>query len=492
MARYIAIWFRHLLTDWYVRKHPDMQAIPLVFATNQHGRQVITAASVLAEQQGIYTGMPVADAKAIFTDLRVIAHIPGQEKTLLLALGEWCIRYAPIVAIDLPNGLIIDASGCAHLWGGEQTYLKEIILKLRAYGYDVRGAMANTIGTAWAISRYGKVKAIINSGEERISLLQLPPAALRLEPALLPKLQQLGFYHIDSFISMPLGALKRRFGQHFITRLQQALGREREDLQPIGLTPVYEERLSSLDPIRTPKAIAIAIERLLTAICTQLQQDEKGLRAATLICYRVDDQVAQLGIGTNRASAHAVHLMKLFELKLPGLAPGPGIDLFILQATAVEDLVPPQEKLWATTGTENNSVALLLDRIAGKIGKDSIHRFQPAPHYWPERAMQPATTQPVEQVRAPRPEKLLPKPLPIEVTAPIPDYPPMLFRFRHQLHEIRKADGPERIEREWWLDEGEHRDYYTVEDALGRRYWIFRLGHYAIDQSQWYIHGFFA
>lgn len=492
MARYIAIWFRHLLTDWYVRKHPHMQEEPLVFATNQHGRQVITATSVLAEKQGIYTGMPVADAKAIFTALRVIEHIPGQEQTLLLALGEWCIRYAPIVAIDLPNGLILDASGCAHLWGGEQTYLKEMILKLRAYGYDVRGAMANTIGTAWAISRYGKVKAIINSGEERISLLQLPPAALRLEPALLPKLQQLGFHHIESFISMPLSALKRRFGQHFITRLQQALGREREDLQPISITPVYEERLSSLDPIRTAKAITIAIERLLEAICTQLHNDGKGLRAATLICYRVDDQVARLSIGTNRSSANAVHLMKLFELKIPNLAPGPGIDLFILQATSVEDLVPPQEKLWATTGTDNNSVALLLDRIESRIGKDSIRRFQPAPHYWPERAMQPLTTQPVEQVRAPRPEKLLPKPLPIEVTAPIPDYPPMLFRFQNQLHEIKKADGPERIEREWWLDEGEHRDYYTVEDAQGRRYWIFRLGHYAVDQSQWYIHGFFA
>jgi len=88
--------------------------------------------------------------------------------------------------------------------------------------------------------------------------------------------------------------------------------------------------------------------------------------------------------------------------------------------------------------------------------------------------------------------QLLSKPEPIEVAAPIPDYPPMHFQYKGKLHKIRKADGPERIEREWWLDGGEHRDYYYVEDEDGQRYWLFRSGHYAVQQSQWFIHGFFA
>ena len=85
------------------------------------------------------------------------------------------------------------------------------------------------------------------------------------------------------------------------------------------------------------------------------------------------------------------------------------------------------------------------------------------------------------------------KPEPIEVTAPIPDYPPMLFRYKGKLHKIIKADGPERIEQEWWLQEGQHRDYYCVEDEEGCRYWLFRSGHYDAEKTyQWFIHGFFA
>lgn len=491
--RYISIWFRHLLTDWYIRKHPGSRDFPLVFSANQRGKQLIVATCKKAENSGIYNGMAVADAKALFPTLQVTNYPPGQELNLLTALGQWCIRYSPVVALDLPDGLLIDASGCAHLWGGEHNYLTEIILKLKAYGYDVRGAMADTIGTAWAMSRYGQEPMIVPGGLERKALRPLPPAALRLDDALLSKLQQLGFHRIDDFIHLPLNALKRRFGQEFILRLKQALGAEREDITPLGVPPQYEERLSSLDPLKTDKAIIIALTNLLDVMCGKLQQEGKGIRTATLICYRVDDQLVQITIGTNGPSHNTIHLLKLFELKIPNLAPGPGIDLFILQASLVEDVVAAQEKIWSDTGSANHNITKLLDRIESKIGTGAIKRFQPVEHYWPELSIQPfVKDEHPQQVNAPRPEKMLPKPLPIEVTAPIPDYPPMLFRFQGQLHEIKKADGPERIERAWWLDEGEHRDYYVVEDAAGSRYWIFRLGHYAVNQTQWFIHGFFA
>ncbi len=69
----------------------------------------------------------------------------------------------------------------------------------------------------------------------------------------------------------------------------------------------------------------------------------------------------------------------------------------------------------------------------------------------------------------------------------------MLFRCDGVTHKVRRADGPERIEREWWMDKGEHRDYYQVEDEQGRRYWLFRSGHYdQNEKKQWYLHGYFA
>jgi len=68
----------------------------------------------------------------------------------------------------------------------------------------------------------------------------------------------------------------------------------------------------------------------------------------------------------------------------------------------------------------------------------------------------------------------------------------MHFRYKGKLHKIKKADGPERIESEWWLQEQQHRDYYYVEDEEGCRYWLFRSGHYDDAKTyQWFLHGFF-
>ena len=68
----------------------------------------------------------------------------------------------------------------------------------------------------------------------------------------------------------------------------------------------------------------------------------------------------------------------------------------------------------------------------------------------------------------------------------------MNFRYKDELHLVAKADGPERIEQEWWMQQGEHRDYYILEDDKGRRYWVFRSGHYNEEGSAWFLHGFFA
>jgi len=496
--RFLTIWFRHLTTDWLALKRPELQGLPFAFTEKDHGRVILTAASPAAEAQGAYPGMASADAKAIVTGLQVIDNIPGKPEKLLKALGEWCIRYSPLIAIDPPDGLTLDVSGCAHLWGGEREYLKEIVNRLRSKGYDVRVAMADTAGAAWANARFGKVTPIIESGDHVSAILSLPPAALRLEPVLVDKLLKLGLRTIGSFISMPRSALRRRFGQSLLQRLDQTLGNEDEPLQLLKPLEPYQERLPCLEAIRTATGIEIAIQKLLEALCKRLQQDGKGVRTAILTGYRVDGKVEKVSIGTNRATHHAEHLFKLFALKIANIEPALGIELFVLEASKVEDADPVQEKLWAgKPGLEDTTVAELLDRLAGKIGANTIHRYLPAEHYWPERSIKMAASirdLPTTPWRTskPRPTQLLARPEPIEVTAPIPDYPPMLFIYKGVRHPIKKADGPERIERDWWLDPGEHRDYYHVEDEEGRRYWLFRSGHYSGQQSQWFIHGFFS
>lgn len=460
---------------------------------------IVKAANILAHTQGVGPGMAVADARAIIPALEVMDDLEALPAKLLNNIGEWSIRFTPVVGIDPPDGLLLDVTGCAHLWGGERIYLTEICKRLTGFGYDVRVAMADTIGAAWGHARFGKGDPIIEQGEQTAALLPLPATAIRISAEVSQRLEKLGLRQISSFIQMPRPSLRRRFGEQLLHRLDQALGTRVEEVIPLHPVELYQERLLSIEPIVTATGIHIALKKLLEVLCRRLQKEEKGLRVALFKCYRVDGKMEQLTIGTNRPSSNPLHLFKLFEIKIDTIEPALGIELFILEAPQVEDTVIVQDKLWQDkAGLADTELAELLDRIEGKVGAGHIQRFVPAEHYWPERSFKLASSidekvQTEWKADRPRPLQMLSQPALIEVTAPIPDYPPMLFRYKGKLHKILKADGPERIEPEWWMQQGQHRDYYAVEDEEGQRYWLFRLGHYdAAKTYQWFMHGFFA
>ena len=386
--RFVSVWFHHLETDWFMLTQPALQVVPFVIATPDHGRLLITAANGLAEQQGIKKGMVVADARVIIPSLHVVNQIPDLNNKLLHKLAEWCIRFTPYVAIDT-DGLIFDASGCAHLWGGDVEYLKAIIQRLNGRKYQVRIGMADTIGAAWAVARYGKGSPVIENNMQSTALLSLPPASLRIESNLVERLYKLGLHQIEDFISMPRSALRRRFGQEFLQRLNQALGNEQEFIQSVQPVEPYQQRLPCLEPIVTLTGIEIALEQLLNNLCHRLELEQKGIRTLRLQCHRVDDKMMQVEIGTNRPSRNVQHLFKLFENKLSTIEPALGIELFVLEALKVEEHSHVQEKLWEKRGgLQDTALAELLDRFTARFGNDCWHRYLPDEHYWPERSIQ--------------------------------------------------------------------------------------------------------
>ncbi|MBS1604972.1 MAG: DNA polymerase Y family protein [Bacteroidetes bacterium] len=498
-GRFLSLWFRHLTTDFTIIRRPALRNKPFVLAAPDHGRMVITSVSPAAGVEGVSVGLPVADARVLIPGLEVLDDPAGLDGKLLRMLALWCIRYTPVVGIDLPDGLVMDISGCAHLWGGEKAYLTQILHTLRGKGYDVRGAVADTVGAAWAVARYGRTKALVEPDGHSDALLSLPPAALRIDPLVTSRLHRLGLDRIHRIAGMPRQSLRTRFGNELLLRLDQAFGRVEELIEPVVPTEVYIERLPCLEPICTATGIGIALTRLLETLCQRLQQEGKGLRTALFKGYRVDGRIVEASIGTHRASHHVAHLLRLFEEKMSSLEPDLGIEVFTLEAPKVEDVAPLQPAMWnGATGLQDNGLVELVDRITNKTGTRTIHRYLPAQHYWPERAMAATTSLDEIAVEAwsmarPRPIHILARPEVIEVTAPIPDYPPMLFIHKGQRHSITRAEGPERIEQEWWLSNGEHRDYYSVEDDQGVRFWIFRSGHYAgLKSYQWFLHGYFA
>jgi protein ImuB len=273
--RFVSIWFRHLKTDWFTLRQPLLKSVPFVLRTSSHGRMIISAVNAAAACKGISTGMALADARAFLPGLEVLDDKPDLVEKLLNRLAEWCIRFTPVVAVDLPDGLMMDVTGCPHLWGSDAHYLHDIVHTLNTRGYDVRAAMADTMGVAWGVARFGKGTLIVEPGRHIEALMPLPPEALRLEEENVERLYKLGLRQLHQLIKMPRAALRRRFGQAFIQQLDKAFGYEIEMIEPVQPVEPYQERLPCMEPIVTATGIEIALRQLLETLCSVLGKSKK-------------------------------------------------------------------------------------------------------------------------------------------------------------------------------------------------------------------------
>ena len=481
---------------------------PAVQAISIGNRRLVSAVNPAAEVQGLLPGLALADARAQVPHLVVAQADPKGDAAALLRLAQWCGRYSPWTAPHGPDSILLDITGCAHLAGGEDRLGEELIERLARRGVTARIGIADTIGGAWAMARGGEAAlGIIPAGETRTALAPLSIRALRLDGETVAALERLGLRRIGDLYPLARTDLAARFDRALMTRLDEALGEGGEALSPLPPSPPRWTRRSFAEPIATPDDIAAAIRLLLEELCRRFAEEALGARLLILTLHRVDGTSASLAIGTARSSRDVAHLMRLFAERLDRIDPGLGIEDLVLAVKAAEPLAAKQialriPSLSKTEGEAiNDDAAMLIDRLANRLGARSVGRLLPYDAHLPERAQRfvfafvpgGGTAWPAEK---PRPVRLLPQPEPIEAIAPVPDDPPLMFRWRRRLYRVARAEGPERIMGEWWRGARETqllRDYYRVEDEDGRRYWLFRAGLYRPDaRSRWFLHGLYA
>jgi protein ImuB len=460
---------------------------------------------MVAEAGGVGAGLPLADARAVLPHLKIIEHEPAADFRALARLAGWAERYTPWTQIDHGDegagaGLWLDLTGCAHLFGGEAALLRDLTTRLGRQGFVACAGLADTPGAAWALARYGSnANRIAPEGGTRETLASVPVAALRLASADADGLARLGFRRIGDLYGLPRASLTRRFGARTVLRLDQALGGAEESISPRRPETPHCVRRLFAEPISAFETIAAAVKRLLTELKPLLEADGMGVRRLELVCHRVDDTLYGTEIGTSRPTRDPDHLFRLFALKLDRIDPGFGIEAMTLIALRAEPMDPRQLGLEARAAAADGAgdLAGLIDRIAGRLGADPVRRLDPCDSHWPERAQAavpvfaPASNAVWLQGKA-RPPLLLNRPEPIEALAILPDSPPSQFRWRRRVHRVRAAEGPERFAPEWWRDSvSRTRDYYRVEDADGRRFWLFREGLYGEEGSapRWWMHG---
>jgi protein ImuB len=551
--RYLSLWLRRLATDRLRGSAPGEDAseeAPLVVTALIKSALRIVAMNDAAQHLGLRLGMPLADARARYPALKVEPSDPEADRRLLDAVADWCDRYTPLIGLEAPSfppprpppphpppragegkegagagaegaapdGLVLDITGCAHLFGGEAALCRDLLARLAAQGLHARAAIADTVGCAFAVARHGAA-SLVSPDQTRHALLPLPAAALRLAPETVEALAELGLKRVADLIDLPRAPLAARFGELLVRRLDQALGREDEPITPRLPVPSYAAEQRFPDPIALERDVLGTIARLAARLGDAMERRQDGARLLQVALFRTDHKVYRIEVGTGAPVRDADRIARLFadRLAMVGEAcdPGFGFDMVRLAALVTERSEPVQSGL-AQGGfgcADDEEFSHLIDRLGARFGLRRVTRLieqdthipefavaavpahavrnckwhgasSPSPRLRGEGRGEGALPQAQTRGKAPspgmratahsdlspqagrgeeqdslsptRPVRLFGRPEPVEAIAEVPDGPPARFRWRRVLHEVAVAEGPERIAMEWWRDAAGH------------------------------------
>ncbi|WP_170419854.1 Y-family DNA polymerase [Ruegeria arenilitoris] len=546
--RILSLWFPRLGAERLIRAARGLHSGPLAVVAEQSNMQVITSLNAEAQAAGLRVGQPVRDAHAMCAALVTRPRNAPAEAAFLTALRRWAGKFSPWVAEEAPDGLIVDLSGCAHLFGGEEALLDVIETDCAEMGLSVQMGIADTLGAAWALARYAGQEATSDRNGDAISqearatraragkrrhwtkggaapqvvtvgggariappgqaygaLAPLPIAALRLDDQTVAQLNRLGLRRIGDLLGQPRASLARRFGRGLVLRLDQAMGSAPEPVSPARPPHHFAVRMTLPNPIGLAEDVMAAIDRMLPTLCARLEEKARGARTLRLEAHRTDQAAEIIEIGLARPSHDKHRIRPLLEMKIDQIDAGYGIDMLRLAAVQTEPvhartLTGHAEASRAVRNRLEGNTALddLIGKLGARVGLEAITRQHPAASHIPEKTAQTlaaAWSEPARDWPAP------PRPRPLLMWRPepvmAPDRPdvPANFRWRGRDWHLAQATGPERIAPEWWLDDPNWRsgvrDYWVVVTEQGERLWLF-YGHGGTMSAGWFCQGLFG
>ncbi|WP_167333610.1 DUF6504 family protein [Sinorhizobium arboris] len=515
--RILSIHFPHLPADriarsrwgasWLSRGRPDHP--PVVFAAKIDNAMRLVALDTFAERIGLKRGQGAAEARAMCPSLDVIAADPAADLAFLEALADWCDRYTPLVALDGTDGLFLDITGCAHLHGGEKALISDVLSRLFSLGVEARATVSSTAGLSWAVTRYGDID-VIAPGDGDPVLAPLPVAALRLPAETSAALERVGLKQIGDLLEAPRAPLARRFGSFLLLRLDQARGFEDEPLSPRLPVASFSAERRLAEPLQDEEYILELTRHLARDVRSSLERHGEGGRLFELLLFRVDGRVfrvrAHAAVPLNDAGRIAALFRERLQAVHDDLDAGYGFEIVRLSVLRSERLDPAQQD-FSGVPDESQPLAAFVDKVSARFGPDCLMQATLAESHLPERAGGFASVTDVAAVLRPpaleegafpenRPLRIFAHPEPVEATAEVPEGAPRSFNWRKTRYRVARAEGPERIAAEWWIDGENHptRDYFRIEDQDGRRFWLFREGLYGRETAspRWFMHGVFA
>ena len=509
LRRYQALWFPFLATQRVRPAQKEIQpdAPPFILVGKKHGALVITSADRRALELGLMLGMPLANARARVPLLELADCNLKADHDFLLRLAALCEVFTPRIALEPPDGLMLDITGCAHLFGGEEELRLKVGHRLSRLGLSVRTTIASTPDAARALARFSRAGVVVR-GTESKTARALPIGALECASEIILALHRAGLTSLDDLASRPSQMLSARFGMDVATKLRRIMAQEDICITPLRTPPVFLVEQHFPEPRSSLENLLNVIADLLDELGTILETAGMGGREFELTFFRSDGALRRLQIDTAKATRNSRSLLRLIRLKIETLAdpidPGFGFDAIRIGVLLCEKIIIAQRDLDGTT-PEDLAITELIDRLIARFGARRVLRFTSRDTHNPLRAaarvsalspLAESSWAPLEPGEPPlRPLTLFSAPHPIEAMAEVPDGPPIRFRWRRVLYTVARAEGPERIAAEWWRDGAMlTRDYFRIEDTLGHRFWLFREGLYEHGGKlpRWFLHGLFS
>ncbi len=469
----------------------------------------VHALDARAETLGLYKGQPLANARAMVEPLVLMPADEKADAALLEKIADWCDRFTPLVSLDAPDGLFLDITGAAHLFGGETKMLATVTAGIARQGLAVQGAIAGTSLAAHALARYAPSTITPSHGEAQ-AVAALPITALECDDKAARALRNAGLKTVGMVAGRLHSELSERLGAGFVTRLKVMLGAEEKPLQPRRALPDLMAEQRFAEPLVTEEAIAASLLQLAQHLSAILEREGRGARVLEAVFFRADGKVERIAVRTGEPLRDPKVMLRLLRQKLDALAdpldPGFGFDLIRLEALLAEETKP------ATISFDSNEnarrqIGFLVDRLAARFGETRVQRFVLQDTHIPEAESVAVPAQDSDfgqenwaPKRLPgdpprRPLRLLEKPEEISVPlSEVPDGPPVRFRWRRVEFQVARAEGPERIAMEWWRTHELTRDYFRVETPDGQRFWLYRDGLYRQNgfAPRWYLQGLFS
>ena len=489
---------------------------------------VVHDANPAARAGGAVPGQALTDARALVPGLRSMTLDPARVDHAWHRLAHWLTRYTPLVALDPASppvdlggagGFLLDVSGCAHLFGGEEGLMTDLADRLHRWGLPIRAAMADTRLAAWGLARYSEAPlTCVPVGETLPALRALPVTALNLPDRTIEALDRLGLRQIGDVLRLDRQALGQRFSdkvsarqavqdrvtpERLLEALDRALGKRPDAINPLLPAASYAARKLFHEPIGTAASIEQTLVDLMAVVLLMVKRAGQGVRQATVSLYRVDGRRRDFRLRCHRPTLDPGLLQRLFSEQTETLDVGFGLDAVGLSVQRAETMAESQDSLLTHSAPDRHHP--VLDRLTNRLGPRAVAqpglraRHDPreaeARHCVelasglgdggqsvieltqqrsaaaldqdlgdPELAREAGLNRPAQ----PRPVVLLPDPQPITIEDPHPFAsglrPPRLFQWRRQRHRLVRWSGPERLTPAWWDRPNGHLGHFS-DDA---------------------------